>query len=379
MKFPSHLRTSAWIYRLALFLVACVFIGSNVLYGQSKSSKKKIYVDYDLVKTSKGKGKYYVVLEEQTSGIWTASYYEVDRKKRVYKIDFKTAEMLVKHGKEIRYNAYEQTITEYSEYKDGLLDGNYVDFNAVGDTVQSGSYKRGKKDGFWRSFNHSDHKLKLLIEYKEGHYSGLYKKFKKGVLEKEGVYNYRKRNGLWTFYFPSGKKYQERTYVNDQTVGPATEWYRNGNKKSSGNYAIGFVKKGEWKYYDWDGNLKGPNTEKKEGNETDNLEYTPGQVVEISAEPIGGMSTFNRNLGRYLSKNYPELARQDGVGGKVYVSFIVGKDGELMDFSIRKGARSDLDEVAIEAIKSLGKWKPAMYSGIPVKQAFTIPIAFRSM
>lgn len=98
-------------------------------------------------------------------------------------------------------------------------------------------------------------------------------------------------------------------------------------------------------------------------------------VVEEAATYPGGIE----GLRSFLSENlvYPEAARQQGVEGTVYVSFIVGTDGTLSDYTVVKGISPEADEAAVNVIKKMPAWSPGKQSGKTVKSRFVLPINFR--
>lgn len=98
-------------------------------------------------------------------------------------------------------------------------------------------------------------------------------------------------------------------------------------------------------------------------------------VVEEGAAPDGGMDAFYKYLGKALK--YPAQARRMGVEGKVYVQFVVEKDGSLTDIKIVKGIGAGCDEEAERVVKEAKKWKPGKQRGRPVRQRMVIPIIFK--
>jgi len=98
-------------------------------------------------------------------------------------------------------------------------------------------------------------------------------------------------------------------------------------------------------------------------------------IVEEGAEPIGGMESFLK----YVSKNlkYPAQARRMGVEGKVFVQFVVEKDGSITDIKVVKGIGAGCDEEAIRVLENAPKWKPGKQRGRPVKQRIVLPIVFK--
>lgn len=98
-------------------------------------------------------------------------------------------------------------------------------------------------------------------------------------------------------------------------------------------------------------------------------------VVENNAEPEGGMEAFYKYLGKALK--YPSQAKRMGVEGKVYVQFVVEKDGSLTDIKIVKGIGAGCDEEAGRVVTEAKKWNPGKQRGRPVRQRMVIPIIFK--
>ncbi|MDX2303291.1 MAG: energy transducer TonB [Microscillaceae bacterium] len=98
-------------------------------------------------------------------------------------------------------------------------------------------------------------------------------------------------------------------------------------------------------------------------------------IVEESAAPEGGMEAFYKELGTKIE--YPKQARRMGVEGRVFVQFVVDKDGSLTDIKVLKGIGAGCDEEAIRALKEMKKWKPGKQRGRPVKQRMSIPVFFK--
>ena len=96
--------------------------------------------------------------------------------------------------------------------------------------------------------------------------------------------------------------------------------------------------------------------------------------VEQAPTPKGGMKSFYE----YIAKNleYPATARRMQVEGKVYIQFIINKDGSLTDFQVLKGIGGGCDEEAIRVLKSSPKWEPGKQRGRPVKVKMSLPIVF---
>lgn len=80
----------------------------------------------------------------------------------------------------------------------------------------------------------------------------------------------------------------------------------------------------------------------------------------------------------FLGKNltYPRSAASAGVGGKVFVSFVVNTDGSLTDIQVLKGIGFGCDEEAVRVINKMPHWKPGKQSGRAVRVKYNLPITF---
>lgn len=105
-----------------------------------------------------------------------------------------------------------------------------------------------------------------------------------------------------------------------------------------------------------------------------NVEGEVFTVVEQQPEFKGGM----KELGHYLQSNlkYPAAAEKANIHGRVFVSFIVSKTGEVSDVKLLKGLGFGIDEEAIRVVQNMPRWKPAMQSGKLVNVRFNLPINF---
>ena len=83
------------------------------------------------------------------------------------------------------------------------------------------------------------------------------------------------------------------------------------------------------------------------------------------------MALVSRNVA------YPKKARQLNIQGKVYVRFIIEKDGYVSNVEVARSADPELDAEAARVIRMLPRMEPAKVNGKPVRIRYTIPINFR--
>ncbi len=101
--------------------------------------------------------------------------------------------------------------------------------------------------------------------------------------------------------------------------------------------------------------------------------------IFITAEEPCEFPGGTKALYQFISDNmkYPEIALDNGVQGKVYVSFVVEKDGKATNVKILRGVDPALDKEAMRVIKMLPKFKPARQQGRPVRMSFRLPVVFK--
>jgi protein TonB len=100
-----------------------------------------------------------------------------------------------------------------------------------------------------------------------------------------------------------------------------------------------------------------------------------GIGLEVNPEPIGGMAAFGKFLGRAL--RFPAQAQDANVSGRVIMSFVIEKNGELSNITVVRGAGYGFDEEAMRVLKLAKAWKPGIQNGQPVRVRYTIPINFQ--
>ena len=98
-------------------------------------------------------------------------------------------------------------------------------------------------------------------------------------------------------------------------------------------------------------------------------------VVEEMPSFPGG----NGALMSYLNGNtkYPVVAQENGVQGKVIISFVVERDGSISDVRVARSVDPSLDREAQRVVKSMPRWTPGKQNGQTVRVKYTVPVVFR--
>jgi protein TonB len=98
-------------------------------------------------------------------------------------------------------------------------------------------------------------------------------------------------------------------------------------------------------------------------------------IVEDAPMPIGGMAAFYK----YVNENikYPKQALILKLEGRVFIQFVVGKEGSLTDVTVIRGIGGGCDQEAMRVVKGAPRWKPGKQRGKPVKVKMVLPITFK--
>lgn len=117
--------------------------------------------------------------------------------------------------------------------------------------------------------------------------------------------------------------------------------------------------------------------------------YTPPAVVEEEEESAQQIFTVVETMPEfpggqtallsYLAKSikYPVIAQENGIQGRVTCSFVVNRDGSIVDAQVMRGVDPSLDKEALRVINAMPKWTPGKQRGKPVRVKYTVPVTFR--
>lgn len=99
------------------------------------------------------------------------------------------------------------------------------------------------------------------------------------------------------------------------------------------------------------------------------------ELPEVIAQYPGG----NKALGAFLSQNlvYPKVCQEQGVQGRVMVTFVIEKDGRVSEAKVLQSPHKLLSEEAVRVVMAMPTWKPAQVQNKPVRSMMTLPISFR--
>jgi len=249
----------------------------------------------------------------------------------------------------IMHEASAQDTTYHKLTGDNNFLGSVMDTYRV-QTADSLGYKimEYSKSGELLMEGHSTRRDTLFRE-------GLFRYYKDSLPVSEGCFHNNKRVGEWKDLYSDGKARVVRNYNNEgEYHGMFTVYYPDGSVRRSDSYKNGELKEG--KCYT------------AAGADTTWFAY------EIYPEFPGG---DNKRF-EYLVNSvvYPKGAREAGIQGIVYVTFVVEKDGSISDVKLLRGVHPLLDEETLRVMRGMPRWIPGRLDGRPVKVQFNMPLKF---
>jgi periplasmic protein TonB len=107
-----------------------------------------------------------------------------------------------------------------------------------------------------------------------------------------------------------------------------------------------------------------PNSDKKIFTYAEQMPQFPGGDTALTG-------FFKRNI------HYPDEAKQDGIQGKVYISFVVNSDGSIGNINIAREIGGGCGDEVIRVVKLMPNWKPGKQNGVSVNVQYNLPVKFQ--
>lgn len=98
------------------------------------------------------------------------------------------------------------------------------------------------------------------------------------------------------------------------------------------------------------------------------------EVDEMPEYP-GGAEELYKYIGSNIT--YPEQAKNDGIQGRVFVTFVVECDGSITDAQVLRGIGGGCDEEALRVVNAMPKWTPGKKEGEVVRVQYNLPVIFK--
>ena len=254
-------------------------------------------------------------------------------------------------------------------------------------------YKNGLKEGVWTEYNTFSNKKKEEGIYINDKKEGIWKSFQENGSDilSQGNYINDKREGDWILYQKNGKDLKSvSTYINDLREGVYTEFNEKGDLIEKGSY-FHDTRMGEWEFQYYNQILKYNfknqipfyfKNEKilKEAIEIINITENDSTKFFLDSPILNNWEL--KEYHDFLMKNlqYPEIAVEEFLTGKVYIAITIDENSIAKDFTIIKGVPkcSECDNEALRVLKLIPQnWKAAVYNGTPISGTIVMTISFR--
>ena len=98
-------------------------------------------------------------------------------------------------------------------------------------------------------------------------------------------------------------------------------------------------------------------------------------IVEQMPSFPGGPAELMKWLGSHVQ--YPAIAQENGVQGRVIVAFVVEKDGSVTDVTVVRSVDPSLDKEAARVVRQMPKWIPGKQNGAAVRVKYNVPVIFK--
>lgn len=334
------------------FILLTLFL----IISQASFAKKDttlFYCNKELKKTSEKRAYYHVKVYQLKDGNFGFKQY--DYKNNLYLTGSCLDKKLKNKDGKFTYYNLDGNIEKTGYYSNNMATGEWNYFAKNGTITGIGNYKNDERTGEWNFFNDNGQK-RTRVDYIDGKYEGKYLAWNNDTLTAEGQYQNDLKQGHWRTWYKNGVLDSEGSYLNNKRDKIWKFYFETGELAANEEYSNGEAINVKW--YDKKGAL-----------------VTPQEPLEQEPSFPGG----NQALSSFLAQNinYPELAREMGEQGIIYISYNIETDGTLSDIQIRKGVSTSLDEEAIRVVKLMPKWIPGIDHGRNAGAKFTLPIHFR--
>ncbi len=328
-----------------------------ISYSQAQDTAR-IYLNDDFEKTNLRKAAYHQDIVEIEDGYYYGEiygfndiliekgYYKIHKKSRIKHGDFMVYNM---NGSLIEKGAFSNdlkvgywTVFDFNGDKDwygkynpeGKKDSLWIQYHREGTVSQIGNYINGNKEGEWLGFNKDGDKSFIMNFNTNGEEHGAYISFSsEGLPEDRGSYSIGEKNGEWNYFFDSGERSGTVDYQSGLVV-KSTYWNEDGSTVTDTN-----------------------------------------QVVNQEPTFPGG----EREMYVFLSKNvkYPKKAINNNIQGRVYVSFVVEKNGEITDVKLARGQHPLIDQEAMRVVREMPIWSPGISHNRIRRIRYNLPVVFQ--
>ncbi len=248
-----------------------------------------------------------------------------------------------KHGEYVTkvYNPDLNLLTQYMTYKEGfrVLHGETKEWYDNGNLWFEGNYTDGKKDGEWKYYD-----------------------FEHGYMDQFGAFANNEKEGEWQGLDSLGKQRFIYNFRQGKKHGECLT-FKDGEPIIKEVFEFGILI----------------------DEEIMDEAALPGEHVQpffsscASENKSEQKKCTEKELLTYMYTNlrYPTIARENGLEGKAFFSFVINKDGILEQIKTKRGLSTEINNECIRLIKSLPSWDPGTHNGKKVKVQYVLPVRFK--
>jgi len=250
-----------------------------------------------------------------------------------------------------------ESIAYFSDSECKNLDGPYKELYKNGQTKTMGYYLGNKKVNTWKTWS-DDGILTDSLFYVDGFINGIALSWdKQGVVIDSMIFE-RDGNGVGRGYWSNGKPSERGDYKAGKKDGMWTYYYKTGRKCQEVNYVADSA--ASYTCYD----------------DNENIQKNKCIYEQEAAFPGGDKKWFQYLSNKLRSVRLPNDYYNGKIYGEVWILFVVDIDGSIVDAKIIQSVESRLDEIALDIIKGSPKWEHAVQYNRPVKAYRKQPISF---
>jgi periplasmic protein TonB len=104
------------------------------------------------------------------------------------------------------------------------------------------------------------------------------------------------------------------------------------------------------------------------------VDDVPRPIAEVMPEFPGGTGALMKFLAEAI--RYPPIARERGIQGIVFVSFVIERDGSVSNVEVLRGIGGGCDEEAVRVVETMPRWEPGRQAGKTVRVSYNLPMRF---
>jgi TonB family protein len=336
-------------------ILFAILLATQILFAQSENDKK-IFLDSLSRETTEEKHSFYIIIKDyyrELPEYETSTYYKSGKISRIATIKNKKILNNIS-GHSIGYYESGAKRNESFPHDENNPILKYSSWFENGNLEQEKTVDFKKKIQFTKEF-YENGNPKVVLEY--------------NFNDKEKVIQFWDKNNKQLIKDGNGN------YLVDNDKEKISGTIKNGYKV--GNWSTFNKIKKEYLFENFDNNgnpIRKETTESSTQIDNTQIDNTIYSLAQIETQPIPkkGLKDFTTHIQKTLK--YSEEAVKNKVDGRIFIEFVIEKDGKISDIKLLKGLGYGLDEEAIRVISNYGNWIPGQQRGKKVRVRYSLPI-----